>query len=386
MALGVRRTGTSDPVSFECNCEAREVGGSILLFYRYFSAPPTIPKSQTTDVQDLFSFYSSICERLSLKGKIRVATEGFNVTVGGTKSRIQEYIQACLQHWSFAGLDLDTQTKQDEFFKPSNDGCGCAFQTLSVKITAEITPLGVTNYTPKDWDVVKSLPPADFHAKCWDDGKKVLIDVRNHYESRIGYFIDPVSGGKAVMPEVRRFSQFPLYIKTHLQELEGLHRSKDILTYCTGGIRCEKSVRWMAERLKPEEGRTIYTLQGGIAAYLTWMDDEIGEGRKTAEDSLFRGRNYVFDGRGSVGLAAGSHALPVSRCHICDTPCDRLDKCRSSLCHLVLVVCEICAGTRDPRCCQSCRDNEASEGRGVNRTICSCERARESRLRNGNGR
>jgi predicted sulfurtransferase len=154
-------------------------------------------------------------------------------------------MRECLKHWSFADLNLDSQVKQDEFFKPSADGCACAFESLSLKITSEITPLGITNYSPKDWDIIESLSPADFHKKCWENDKKVLIDVRNHYESRIGYFVEPVTGVKAIMPEVRRFSQFPLYVKTHLTELEGLDSPTNILTYCTGGIRCEKSVGWL---------------------------------------------------------------------------------------------------------------------------------------------
>ena len=372
--------GTSDPVAFECSCKAPEIGGAILLFYRYFAAPPELPDLQDIDVQELYAFHSSVCERLSLRGKIRVASEGFNVTVGGTNDELEAYKQECIQHWSFAGLNLDTPAKRDKFFKPSANGCACAFERLNVRITSEITPFGITNYTPKDWGIVQTLTPAEFHEKCWADSDNVLIDIRNHYESRIGHFINPKSGDKAIMPEVRRFSQFPLYVKTHLEDLQSLNRPTAILTYCTGGIRCEKSVRWMAERMQPKSKRTFYTLEGGIAAYLTWMDAEIQTGRKLPDDSLFRGRNYVFDGRGSVGLAGGG-AVPVSECHMCHRPSDRLSKCRSPGCHLVLVVCEDCEDCRDPRCCTSCSEKNSSQSPQTRRLLCSCEREREERLR-----
>jgi predicted sulfurtransferase len=375
--------GKSDPVSFQCTCAAREAGdGVILLFYRYFAAPPKLPLDHV-DVENLYDFQKTLCERLNLRGKIRIAKEGFNVTVGGTKDEAEQYMRACVKHWSFAELELVAPAARDAFFKPTAGGCACAFQTLNIKITSEITPLGITNYTPKDWDVVKSLSPSEFHERCWQDNKKVLVDVRNHYESRIGYFVDPVSGEKAITPEVRRFSQFPLYVKTNMKELEELSTGvQSILTYCTGGIRCEKSVRWMAEKMQLSEGKTICTLKGGIAAYLTWMDEEIAAGRKSTADSLFHGKNYVFDGRGATGLAAATESAPVSGCHVCGTPSDRLSKCRSMVCHLVLVVCEACESSKDPRCCSDCQEWEQRLPCADRRPICQCEREREARLRN----
>ncbi len=106
------------------------------------------------------------------------------------------------------------------FFKPS-EGCGCVFASeregrgdgegSNVRICEEITPMGVTSYVPRDWDVVESLPPAEFHERlCGLDGdgrEIVLVDVRNHYESRIGYFVDPSTGESALRPAIRRFGQ-----------------------------------------------------------------------------------------------------------------------------------------------------------------------------------
>ncbi|KIW08174.1 uncharacterized protein PV09_01105 [Verruconis gallopava] len=386
--------GKSDPVSFECTCPAKDDGGgTILLFYRYYAAPPELPaelRPRLTALDEVAAFHRTLCERLHLKGKIRVAAEGFNVTVGGTNDEIASYVEECVKHWTFEGLDLDTREKRDEFFKPGPGGCACAFESANVRIAAEITPLGVTNYAPRNWDSVRSLSPAEFHEKCWSDDKKVLIDVRNHYESRIGYFVDPRTGDKAITPEVRRFSQFPRYVKTHMAELDGgaakSGERRNIMTYCTGGIRCEKGVRWMAEKLQIRDGDAICTLKGGIAAYLTWMDKEIKEGRKKPSDSLFRGRNYVFDARGSTGLSNNSGLFPVSTCHVCNEPSDRLSKCRSGRCHLILVVCDDCERTQDPRCCHNCveLDSEIENslfGKEAKRKpICKCELEREERL------
>lgn len=284
-----------------------------------------------------------------------------------------------MAHWSFSGLGLDDEEREQRFFKPT-PGCACVFTSLSVRVTAEITPLGVTDYSPSTWSAVRSLLPQEFHRKCVEERVK-LVDVRNHYESRIGYFVDG-GGEEAVKPQVRRFSQWPQWVKEHCQELvsEDENESQQLLTYCTGGIRCEKGVRWMEEYLSTSEGhstsqRPIYTLQGGIAAYLTWMEEEIATGRKTKEESLFKGQNYVFDARGSIGI---SDSEPVSECHVCKIKSARFGKCASEGCHLVLVVCEECE-KGDVRCCSSCKENEELR----KKAICECEQEREKQLWGG---
>ncbi|PMD66053.1 uncharacterized protein K444DRAFT_607467 [Hyaloscypha bicolor E] len=382
-------TGSSDPVSFTCTCPASN-DGLVLLFYRYFAASPPLPSQHDSSAAEpsiLAAFHTNLTQKFNLGGKIRVAKEGFNITVAGTKAEIEAYIQECISHWSFSGLDLDTEAKKNGFFKPTPGGCACVFggPRASVRVTSEITPMGVMNYSPKSWDQIEVLSPEEFHDKCLKDDGTVLMDVRNHYESRIGYFVHPKTGEPAVRPGIRRFSQWPQYVKRHMAGKDDSERTegRQFMTYCTGGIRCEKGARFLQENMEKREGDTVCTLKGGIAAYLAWIDEEIKLGSKKPEHSLFRGKNYVFDARGSMGLSeeAGD---PVSKCHLCDKPSDRLSKCRSKGCHLVLVVCEHCEEA-DPRCCQSCRDFDdicASEEKGEARPrpICSCEKEREERL------
>lgn len=395
--------GKSDAVSYTCTCEEP---GSVLLFYRYWANSPMLPEQclpETIDPESLAEFHRKQGGLCNLSGKLRISKEGFNITVAGSEEGIQRYITACCSHWSFSelGLDFDASAgeeskvevhrRRDEFFKPT-PGCRCVFEGIfNVRVTAEITPLGVTNYSPSTWEAVRALEPADFHQKCLDENVK-LVDVRNYYESRIGYFVSPTSG-KAVKPPIRRFSQWPQWVKEHgieimgnEEELAGIQKGKpQVLTYCTGGIRCEKGVRWMEEYMSRDEQRdqgNIYTLKGGIAAYLTWMEVEIAAGWKTAEDSLFKGRNYVFDARGSTGLVG---VKPVSTCHSCGVPSDRLSKCVSPGCHLVLVVCPTCE-LGDVRCCHDCLElcskDEPDEvgGHRRPRPLCECEQAREREL------
>lgn len=380
MDIGLQSQDTPHATSMPCACSARVEGGSVLLFYRYWSNTPLLPQqfvSNTLDPKSLADFHSDLAARLELGGKFRIANEGFNITLGGTASAIATYIEACRNHWSFSGIDLSTQEACDSFFKPT-PGCACAFDgKASVRVTAEITPLGITNYTPASWSNVTSLSPADFHELC-KKGDIPLIDVRNHYESRIGYFVSS-NGDVAVRPAVRRFSQWPGYVVRHVLGNEVYQKPTGIATYCTGGIRCEKGARWMQETLArnaDDPPAPVYTLHGGIVAYQAWMQAEIDAGRKRPEDSFFKGRNYVFDGRGAIGSCGD-----VATCHACGTPESRLGKCGGRGCYLDLVVCHKCEETADVRCCDDCRriDTEDQESK-AQRRMCECERHREKSI------
>jgi predicted sulfurtransferase len=378
--------GKSDPISYTCSCSATEVGGAVLLFYRYWSNTPKLPPAhrEKADKPELLAeWHRGLTVKLNLRGKFRIAKEGYNITVGGTRAEINEYMKLCLDHWSFDSLQLDTEEARLLFFKPSN-GCACVFgpdEGASVRVTAEITPMGVEGYSPRDWGGVEALLPEEFHIRCHEE-ESLLLDMRNHYESRIGYFISPQTGEAALRPPIRRFSQWPQYLRRHKDITKGGYH-RHIMTYCTGGIRCEKGARWMHENLEQQTGEKIYTLHGGIAAYLTWMDEEIRQGRKQIGDSLFRGRNYVFDARGSTGLS--SPMEPVGRCHVCTVPTESMSKCGSKGCHLILVICSKC-DEGDSRCCPSCHDldsdqlTETRQGKGSRRPICACEQAREEQL------
>ena len=376
--------GSSDPISYTCMCGQP---GSVLLFYRYFANDLQLPEAHFEEAQQpqiQADFQKKICEANGLTGKIRVSKEGFNVTVAGCHAAIEKYIDACIHHWSFAALDVGIKEKQDSFFKPT-PGCRCCFPSLSVRTTSEITPLGLTNYSPSSWSNIAPLPPAEFHRIAKEEEVK-LVDVRNHYESRIGFFVDG-KGREAIKPAVRRFGQWPRWVQEHKDVLlekadkEEDPKQKPILSYCTGGIRCEKGSRWMEESLRSSGKEvTIHTLDGGIASYITWMEEEIKAGRMKPDDSLFKGQNYVFDARGSLGIEG---VEPVSKCHVCGRKSARLGKCMTDGCHLVLVVCEQCdGGGKDVRCCESCLSLSKEEvAQDIKRKrMCKCEQTREKGL------
>ncbi|CAI6341310.1 unnamed protein product [Periconia digitata] len=380
----ITKADNSDPVSYTCKCSAQTEGGKILLFYRYWSNAPTLPTEHVTKAEDadtLARFHESLASQLELGGKFRVAKEGFNITLGGTSPSIAAYIEECHKHWSFSNIDLTTEEARHEYFKPT-PGCACAFgNKASIRVTAEITPLGITNYSPSSWSNVISLSPPEFHDIC-KDGSMRLIDVRNHYESRIGYFVTG-TGEVAVRPAVRRFSQWPGYVARHVLGND-LYKAP-IATYCTGGIRCEKGARWMQEQLAAnasDDDVPVYTLRGGIVAYQAWMEQEIEQGRKKPEDSYFKGKMYVFDARGAIA-PDGETCEKVSTCHRCGNGEDRLGKCRRAGCNLVLVVCEACEDDGGCNCCEDCRATEdkiLQDGGSKERGMCRCESDRERSL------
>jgi hypothetical protein len=180
--------GKSDPISYTCSCSATEVGGAVLLFYRYWSNTPKLPHAhrEKADKPELLAeWHRGLTVKLNLRGKFRIAKEGYNITVGGTRAEINEYMKLCLDHWSFDSLQLDTEEARLLFFKPSN-GCACVFgpdEGASVRVTAEITPMGVEGYSPRDWGGVEALLPEEFHVRCHEVQDWILHITANRRSS-----------------------------------------------------------------------------------------------------------------------------------------------------------------------------------------------------------
>jgi predicted sulfurtransferase len=402
-----RPASSPDTVSFTCTCG--DPDGLVLLFYRYFARAPELSPPSSSDLNALVDFHREQTHLHGLTGKIRIAPEGFNVTVAGRRAAIDAYTAACVAHWSFAGLALRELAESKRFFKPS-PGCACVFRSTFVRLCAEATPLAITDYAPSaaSWARVHDLEPAAWHRVAATargpraGAQTVLLDMRNAYESRVGYFVG-ADGDAAVRPLIRRFGQFPQWVRRRwdvdvgaglaagLDETSQQRAPVGLLTYCTGGIRCEKASRWLLEQHDAAAAASpeICTLRGGIHAYLAWVADEVEAGRMQPGDSLFRGRNYVFNARGSLGLPGPPVTDDVearnlvARCCACDGPCARLATCRGPGCRLVLVVCEACAAASDVVCCDDCERVNGRAGSEDGTRMCLCERTREALLWTG---
>lgn len=165
------------------------------------------------------------------------------------------------------------------------------------------------------------LDPDALHALVSERDDVVFFDGRNRFEAEIGRFRG------AVVPEVATTREFVAELESgrydHLKD-------KAVVTYCTGGIRCEVLSGLMRSRGFGE----VYQLDGGVARY----------GERFGDDGLWEGSLYVFDGRGSVRFS--DHAAVVGRCSGCGAPTERMRNCEDLSCREQLVVCEECSAVR----------------------------------------
>lgn len=276
---------------------------SVILFYKYVSLP---------DPEAVHRAQRELCESLGLKGRILLAEEGINGTLAGPTTAIDTYIQTMRNDKFF----FDVAYKRDET-------SAVPFPRLRIKVRSEIVTLGV------DVDPVNTAPkltPAQFHALI-QDPDVILFDARNNYESAIGKFKG------AITPDIKLFKELPDALDQY-----GSLKDKTIVTYCTGGIRCEK-----ASALMRESGfASVYQLEGGIIEYA-----------KAYPEGAFEGECFVFDERMSVGFTDTPELL--GQCRHCDTPTNSYKNCANPRCHDLLLVCSTCNDER-VTCSETCAE------------------------------
>lgn len=270
------------------------------------------------------SEHRALCEELGLLGRIIVAKEGINGTVSG----LCENTQAYQDHLRSQPGTSDMEFKVD----PAD---GHVFEKLSIKVRPEVVALGLD--TDEDLDPNQTtgtyLSPKEFY-EAMQDPNAVILDARNDYESQLGKF------RKAICPEVDSFRDFPQWIRDNRDQLEG----KRILTYCTGGIRCEKFSGFLLQ-----EGLTdVSQLHGGI---VTYGRDSETQGRD------FDGQCYVFDQR--IGVSVNQvNPKVIARCKRCDEPSERYRNCGFPPCNLQFFCCEACEEARGKFCGDACKTKQ----------------------------
>ena len=281
--------------------------GKILLFYKYIDIvyPEQIRKWQ-----------QRLCAQLGLKGRIIIAHEGVNGTVGGEPNALEQYKKEMLNHPLFTAID----------FKESEGGKDF-FPRMRVVVKQEITHLGLDPQKVRATDGGHHLTPQETHTLLSNPPKNlVILDARNEYESRIGAFKD------AIKPPIQYFREFPTFIDEHLEEF----KDKEVLMYCTGGIRCERGSAYLKSK---NVANNIYQIQGGIHRYAEQFPD-----------GFFRGKNYVFDGR----IAVKVNDDILSTCEQCQTPHDDFTNCLNASCNKQIILCPSCCITANETCSSMC--------------------------------
>lgn len=282
----------------------------ILLYYKY---------TRIDNPAEFVEEHRALCESLGLFGRIIVAEEGINGTVSGTVEATSMYM---------ARMHQDARFSDMVFKRDQSDGH--AFPRLSIRAKEEIVNLSLTDDIDPSTETGVKLSPVAFHDMLERDDV-IVIDGRNDYEYEIGHFRD------AVRPDVKAFREFPDWIETHRDQLTG----KTILTYCTGGIRCEK----LSGYLKRVGLDDVYQLDGGI---VTYSQDPHVRGH------LFDGKCYVFDQRIAIQVNHTDEACVISSCEHCGNASDRYINCGYLDCHRQHLCCATCEREYRGFCSESC--------------------------------
>jgi len=206
-----------------------------------------------------------------------------------------------------------------------------SFLKLKIKVRNKIVADGLNDDSFDVTDIGVHLNAAEFN-KMLEDPNTVCVDMRNHYESEIGHFKG------AVTPDVDTFRDSLDIIE---EDLKDHKEDKNLLMYCTGGIRCEKASAYY----KHKGFQNVFQLEGGIIEYTRQVKSEDIENK-------FIGKNFVFDHRRAERISEDV----VSNCHQCGEPCDIHVNCENEACHLLFIQCESCQEKMDICCSDACKE------------------------------
>ena len=261
----------------------------------------------------------ALCEKLNLKGRIIISKDGINGTVGGRLMDVKLYVRETREFGAFRDID----------FKWS-EGNGDDFPRLRVRVRDEIVTFGVPDEIKVDENGIigggTHLSPRAVNDLVEQRGDDVVFfDGRNAFEARIGRFKNAVVPDTRVTPDFVRELESGRY--DHLKD-------KPVVTYCTGGIRCEV----LSVIMKNRGFREVYQIEGGIVRYAEQYRDK----------GLWEGSLYVFDGR--LRVEYGKEEKLLGSCDFCAQPTNDFFNCRVLSCRTRILVCSDCNGDEEPLC------------------------------------
>lgn len=287
----------------------------ILLYYVF---------TPLADPEAIRLWQHALCWSLGLRGRIIVAPHGLNGTVGGELDACKAYVKATKQYPAFKNIDF----KWSQGTGLAEDGSSLDFPKLTVRARDEIVSFGTPQELRVDEHGVvgggEHLTPEQVDALVAQRDDVVFLDGRNRIEAELGRFEG------AVVPDVDNTHDF-------IRELDAGSwdhlKDKPIISYCTGGVRCEV----LSSLMKDRGFNEVYQIDGGIMRYA----EEYGT------SSHWKGALTVFDGREVVTY---SDDEPISRCHRCQTPVARLQNCSDPACRVRLVTCQDCGTSQRIAC------------------------------------
>ena len=286
-----------------------------LSFYRYFKlGNPSLFRDH------LFIVWSN----LDVLGRIYVAKEGINAQLSVPKENFEKFKISVNEIFPLKDIRLNIAL---EHFSKS-------FLKLTIKIRDKIVADGLDDSTFDVTRIGEHLDAKRFN-EMLNDKDTICIDMRNHYESEIGFFKG------AVKPNVDTFRES---LKIIDEELNKNGKDRNYLMYCTGGIRCEKASAY----LKHKGIENVFQLEGGIIEYTRQVKEQKLENN-------FLGKNFVFDERRGERVSDEI----VSNCHQCGAPCDTHVNCANESCHLLFIQCDDCKKQMNNCCSEECKEINA---------------------------
>ncbi|WP_430813104.1 rhodanese-related sulfurtransferase [Carboxylicivirga sp. RSCT41] len=260
----------------------------------------------------------SMWDKLQCYGRIYIAGEGINAQMSVPDHFWQDFKEQLYSITDFNNIPFKIAVEDD----------GQSFLKLQIKVRKQIVADGLK---PEEYDVtnVGKHLSADEWNTAMDEGA-IVVDMRNHYESEIGYF------DGAILPDAETFKEELPEVVDRLKD----NKDKKILLYCTGGVRCEKTSAY----LKHHGFSDVNQLLGGIIDYSRQVENEHLENK-------FVGKNFVFDNR--MGERISDDV--ISHCHQCGKPCDTHTNCSNKQCNLLFIQCDSCRTEYNGCCSNDCK-------------------------------
>ncbi|MCK0131989.1 rhodanese-related sulfurtransferase [Flavobacteriaceae bacterium F08102] len=258
---------------------------------------------------------------LDVLGRIYVAKEGINAQLSVPADNFDAFKSHLDSITFLKNVHLNIAIEQDNM----------SFLKLKVKVRPKIVADGLDDDSFDVTDRGKHLSAAEFN-RLLDDPNTICVDMRNHYESEIGHFKG------AITPDVDTFRDSLDIIERDLREYK---EDKNLLMYCTGGIRCEKASAYY----KHKGFKKVHQLEGGIIEYVRQVKEQNLENK-------FMGQNFVFDHRRAERISDDV----IAQCHQCGSPFDKHVNCANEACHLLFIQCDECREKMQGCCSTDCQE------------------------------
>jgi UPF0176 protein len=280
-------------------------------FYQYF------PIQNPQEFRDFL--YKHLSE-LKVFGRIYVATEGINSQVSVPASNLEALRSFLYSIEPLNSIRLNIAVDDD----------GKSFWVLKVKVREKIVADGINDPAFSMERKGRYVNAAQMNTLL-SDPNTIVVDMRNHYEYEVGHFVKAIE-----IPSDTFRDQLPMAVDM----LKG-KEEKNIIMYCTGGIRCEKASAYMLHK----GFKNVFHLEGGVINYAQQVKEQ-------SLESKFIGKNFVFDDR----LGERITEDVIAKCHQCGKPCDTHTNCKNNGCHLLFIQCEECASKYDGCCSTECHE------------------------------